>query len=106
MLSWTVNLRTLDEAAVLVEEGHRRGYRDFNIKSRRTWTSTSSCAVVRRAARDGFLWADANGGYDPATALHAARGLAEAGVDVLESPLRPNQLSGYQALRRLGPCRS
>jgi L-alanine-DL-glutamate epimerase-like enolase superfamily enzyme len=55
---------------------------------------------VRDNSPHGFLWADANGGYDPATALEAAPRLADAGVDVLEAPLRPNQLSGYQALRK------
>ena len=58
--------------------------------------------LVRRAVPDGFLWADANGGYDTPTALAAAPLLADAGVDVLESPLRPNRLSGYQALKRQG----
>src|SRR5690606_11131023 len=56
--------------------------------------------MVRREAPAGFLWADANGGYDPQTALAAAPRLAEVGVDVLEAPLRPNQISGYQALKR------
>ena len=55
---------------------------------------------VRRAVPETFLWADANGGYDPATALQAAPRLADAGVDVLEAPLRPNQIRGYQALRQ------
>ncbi len=58
--------------------------------------------LVRKCAPDGFLWADANGGYDPATALKVAPRLADAGVDVLEAPLRPNRISGYQALKRQG----
>ena len=28
--------------------------------------------------------------------------LADAGVDVLEAPLRPNRISGYQALKKQG----
>jgi L-alanine-DL-glutamate epimerase-like enolase superfamily enzyme len=48
------------------------------------------------------LWADANGGYDAQSALRAAPRLADAGVDVLESPLRPNRISGYQALKKQG----
>ena len=35
---------------------------------------------VRANAPDGFLWADANGGYSPDAALAAAPRLAEAGV--------------------------
>jgi L-alanine-DL-glutamate epimerase-like enolase superfamily enzyme len=57
---------------------------------------------VRRLAPDAFLWADANGGYEPETALRAAPKLADAGVDVLEAPLRPNRISGYQALKKQG----
>ena len=52
-------------------------------------------------APESFLWADANGGYEPATALAVAPRLADAGVDLLEAPLRPNQICGYQALKRL-----
>jgi L-alanine-DL-glutamate epimerase-like enolase superfamily enzyme len=46
------------------------------------------------------LWADANGGYSTEAALRAAPRLADAGVDVLEAPLRPNQISGYQTLKK------
>jgi L-alanine-DL-glutamate epimerase-like enolase superfamily enzyme len=35
-------------------------------------------------------------------ALKAAPRLADAGVDVLESPLRPNRISGYQAIKKQG----
>ena len=45
---------------------------------------------------------DANGGYDLATALAVAPQLADLGVDVLEAPLRPNCISGYQSLKRQG----
>jgi L-alanine-DL-glutamate epimerase-like enolase superfamily enzyme len=48
------------------------------------------------------LWVDANGGYDVATALDVAPQLADVGVDVLEAPVRPNRISGYQALKRQG----
>jgi L-alanine-DL-glutamate epimerase-like enolase superfamily enzyme len=48
------------------------------------------------------LWADANGGYDPDTGLQVAPRLANAGVDVLEAPLKPNRISGYQALKKQG----
>ena len=57
---------------------------------------------VRKHASDGFLWADANGGYDLQTALDVAPQLADAGVDVLEGPLRPNCISGYQKLKKQG----
>jgi len=60
------------------------------------------CKLVKRPVREGFLWADANGGYDLATALAVAPKLADAGVAVLESPLRPNRTSGDRALKKQG----
>jgi L-alanine-DL-glutamate epimerase-like enolase superfamily enzyme len=60
------------------------------------------CRQVRKLVPEGFLWADANGGYDEVTALAVAPKLAEAGADVLEQPLRPNRLTGYQKLKKQG----
>ncbi len=102
-LSWTVNARSLEEVDSLVEAGRKRGYRNFNIKvAPEPKFDLQLAARVRRLVPDGFLWADANGGYDPATALQVAPKLADAGVDVLEAPVRPNRLSGYQALKKQG----
>jgi L-alanine-DL-glutamate epimerase-like enolase superfamily enzyme len=102
-LSWTVNVQTIDAIGPLMEEGRRRGYRHFNIKVAPDPDFDAELArEVRRQAPESFLWADANGGYDPETALVAAPRLAEVGVDVLEAPLRPNRISGYQALKRQG----
>lgn len=102
-LSWTVNPRKLDEVGELVAEGRRRGYAHFNIKvAPDVEFDVALARAVRRLAPDCFLWADANCGYDLATALRAAPQLADAGVDVLEAPLRPNRLSGYQELKRQG----
>jgi L-alanine-DL-glutamate epimerase-like enolase superfamily enzyme len=102
-LSWTVNARTVEEADQVMEEGWKRGYRNFNIKVAPDVDFDVQLAKrVRRRAPEGFLWADANGGYDLATALKAVPKLAEAGVDVLEAPVRPNQISTYQALTSQG----
>lgn len=102
-LSWTVNIRTLDEVEALIEAGFKRGYRNFNIKVAPDPKFDIQLARrVRQLAPDAFLWADANGGYDPATALQVAPKLADAGVDVLEAPLKPNRISGYQALKKQG----
>jgi L-alanine-DL-glutamate epimerase-like enolase superfamily enzyme len=102
-LSWTVNARTLDEVEALMAEGRKRGYRHFNIKvAPDPEFDVPFARLVRRLAPDGFLWADANCGYDLATALRTAPRLADAGVDVLEAPVRPNLLGGYQELKRQG----
>ena len=102
-LSWTVNVTIIADAGPLIEAGKKRGYRHFNIKVAPDPDFDAALArEVRRLAPDTFLWADANGGYEPDTALRAAPLLADAGVDVLEAPLRPNRISGYQALKKQG----
>jgi L-alanine-DL-glutamate epimerase-like enolase superfamily enzyme len=102
-LSWTVNVTQIKDTAALIQEGKNRGYRHFNIKVAPDPDFDAELArEVRRLAPDSFLWADANGGYEVDTALTAAKKLADAGVDVLEAPLRPNRISGYQALKKQG----
>ncbi len=101
-LSWTVNVRELRDIEPSVHEGRERGYRHFNLKvAPNPDFDVALAREVRRLAPDAFLWADANGGYEPEAALAVARRLADAGVDVFEAPLRPNRIRGYQALKRL-----
>ncbi len=103
LLSWTVNVTKLDDVEKVMEEGRKRGYNNFNIKVAPDPAFDVELAkAVRRGAPDGFLWADANCGYDPETALQAAPKLADVGVDILEAPIRPNRISGYQALKKQG----
>ncbi len=103
VLSWTVNVTKIADVESVMAEGTKRGYKHFNIKVAPDPAFDVELAkAVRRVAPKTFLWADANGGYDPETALKAAPRLAEAGVDILEAPLRPNRISGYQALKKQG----
>lgn len=102
-LSWTVNVRTPAEVEPLMADGKKRGYRHFNIKVAPDVKADIELAkTVRRLAPDCFLWADANGGYDLASALAAAPKLKEAGVDVLEQPVPPNRLSWLAELKKQG----
>ena len=102
-LSWTVNVKAIEEAAPLVAEGRQRGYRNFNIKVAPDPAFDLALAKeVRRLSPAGFLWADANGGYDPDTALTVAPKLRDAGVDVLEQPVPPNRLTALAALKLQG----
>lgn len=100
-LSWTLNPKTLDDVEGLIEQGKARGYHNFNIKvAPDPKFDLELCRMVKRLVPDGFLWADANGGYDEATALDVAPKLADAGAAVLEQPLPPNRLRGYGKLVR------
>src|ERR1043166_5207254 len=99
MISWTLNPRTLDETESLIEAGCARGYRNFNVKiAPDPKFDLELCRIVKRLVPDGFLWADANGGYDEADALAIAPKLADAGVAVFEQPLPANRLTGYRNL--------
>jgi L-alanine-DL-glutamate epimerase-like enolase superfamily enzyme len=102
-LSWTLNPRTLDEVEPLVAQGLARGYRHFNVKvAPDPKFDLDLCRLVKRLVPDGFLWADANGGYDETTALAVAPKLADLGVPVLEQPLPANRLGGYRRLKQQG----
>ena len=102
-LSWTVNVTKIDDIGHIMNEGKKRGYQHFNIKvAPNPDFDVALAREVRRLAPETFLWADANGGYEPDTAMRAAPKLADVGVDVLEAPLRPNRISGYQALKKQG----
>lgn len=102
-LSWTVNARTFDEVERVVGEGLARGYRHFNVKvAPDPKFDLELCQLVKRLAPEGFLWADANGGYDEAAALEVAPDLADLGVAVLEQPLPAARLSGYRRLKLQG----
>lgn len=102
-LSWTLNPKTLDEIEPLIEKGQTQGFRHFNVKvGPDPDFDIEMCRIVKRLVPDGFLWGDANGGYDLDTALAVAPKYADIGMDVFEQPIRANQLTGYQALKRQG----
>jgi L-alanine-DL-glutamate epimerase-like enolase superfamily enzyme len=104
-LSWTVQAPTLAGAERLLAEGKALGYRSYNVKVGHPQTPEYDRALVRTVrefAPDGFHWADANTTYDLDTARAIAPVLADAGFAALESPLPPNRIRDYQALRRQG----
>jgi L-alanine-DL-glutamate epimerase-like enolase superfamily enzyme len=102
-LSWTLNPKTLDETEELLRQGWKRGFRNFNVKvAPDPQYDLELCRQVKKLAPDGFLWADANGGYDLATARDIIPKLADIGVAVLEQPLPPNRIAGYRELKNIG----
>ncbi len=104
-LSWTINTASLDKAREQLEKGRIAGYASYNVKIGAPQTpdyDRSLIQAVREFAPQGFHWADANTSYDLATARRMAGVLADAGFKALESPLPPNRLRDYQALKRHG----
>jgi len=105
VISWTSASPDLDRAQAQLEAGKALGFQNFNIKVGSPQTpeyDIDLARMVRAFSPDGFLWADANTGYDTDTALAMLPKLADAGVDVLESPLPPSAIRGYQALKQNG----
>jgi muconate cycloisomerase len=104
-LSWTVNATTLEKAEQQLEQGRDAGYNSFNVKIGPPQTPAFDHELVKFVAsfeRNGFHWADANTSYDLSTAKEMAAKLADAGFRALESPLPPNRIRDYQALKRYG----
>jgi L-alanine-DL-glutamate epimerase-like enolase superfamily enzyme len=104
-LSWTVQAPTLAGAEALLAQGKALGYGNFNVKVGPPQTpdyDRQLARKVREFAPGGFHWADANTTYDLDTARAIAPALADAGFAALESPLPPNRIRDYQALRRQG----
>jgi len=104
-LSWTVNSTDMSVVETQLEEGRQRGYRNFNFKVGPPQSGPFDLELAKKIisfAPDGYLWADANTGYTVDNALEILPKLADLGVDVIESPLSPHQIRGYQALKKQG----
>ena len=104
-LSWTINAPTLAGAETLLAQGRALGYSNFNVKVGYPQNTTYDVELVRLVtsfAPDGFHWCDANTSYDLDTAREMAPKFADLGLKALESPLPPNRLRDYQALKRQG----
>ena len=104
-LSWTVNAASIEKAEQQLRAGRAAGYDSFNVKIGPPQTPEHDRELIR-AVRDftpsGFHWADANTSYDLATARDMAARLAHAGFRAFESPLPPNRIRDYQALKQQG----
>jgi L-alanine-DL-glutamate epimerase-like enolase superfamily enzyme len=100
-LSWTVDVRRVEEIDDCVRQASERGFQHFNIKVGldAAW-DLQVCREIRRLAPGAFLWVDANGGYDLDTALAVAPQFAAAGMAAFEQPFPANRLSWYSRLRK------
>ena len=91
-LSWTVTGSTPAEVEESLAEADERGYRSCNVKvgSSMDW-DLQMCELVKNAFPDGFLWADANGGFPPHEARQRMHALVDVGVALLEQPVAPDR---------------
>ena len=104
-LSWTIQSPTIAGAEKQLRQGKEFGYGNFNIKIGYPQMPAYDLELARAVmafAPDGFHWCDANTNYDLDTAIAMAPKLADLGLKGLESPLPPNRIRAYQALKRQG----
>jgi muconate cycloisomerase len=102
-LNWTVNATDMASLEQQLQAGRTAGYRHYTVKLGPPQTPDYDLQLVqtvRRFAPESFMWADANTGYDVDTALDILPRLADAGLQAMESPLPPMDVSGYQSLKR------
>ncbi len=101
-LSYTLTGHDAPSIRSEMAAGRAEGFIHYNFKAAVTPETDIEVAETVRAeiGPGGFLWADANQGFE----LHAARRVAQAfeaiGVDVLEQPLPADQFHQMRALRQ------
>lgn len=99
-LSWTIDATRIEDVEASIAEATAAGFHHFNVKvGNNAAFDLAMCAEIRSLAPSAFVWVDANGGYDLATALSVAPKLADLGMAALEQPLPANDLSGFRKLR-------
>lgn len=102
-LSWTVDVRGIQEVEASVREARQRGFHHFNVKVGRDVSFDALvCRELRRLEPSAFIWVDANGGYDLESALAVTPKLIELDIAALEQPFPANRLSWYARLRKQG----
>src|ERR1700761_7166718 len=100
-ISFTITGHTAEEAKQQMLQAQAEGYMNFNFKAAvEPKTDIAVATALKQAIADGgFLWSDANQGFDIVGAKLVAHAFEEIGVDILEQPLRADNFSGMAELR-------
>jgi muconate cycloisomerase len=101
-ISFTITGHDAGQAREQMLAGQAEGFKHFNFKAAvQADTDVAVAKALKQTiAAGGFLWSDANQGFDIAGAKYVARAFEEIGVDVLEQPLPADQFSTMKELRR------
>jgi L-alanine-DL-glutamate epimerase-like enolase superfamily enzyme len=101
-VSFTITGHDADQAKQQMQAGQAEGFRHFNFKAAvQPETDIAVAKILKETiASGGFLWSDANQGFDLAGAKYVARAFEDIGVGILEQPLPADQFSGMTELRR------
>ncbi len=100
-LSYTLTGHDRASIAEEMDTGQSAGFIHFNFKAAVAPETDVEVAetVKARIAPDGFVWADANQGFQLHNARRVALAFESIGVDVLEQPLPADQFEQMAALR-------
>ncbi|SDS36216.1 mandelate racemase/muconate lactonizing enzyme family protein [Bradyrhizobium canariense] len=101
-ISFTITGHDAEEARQQMLAGQADGYRHFNFKAAvQPETDIAVAKALKQTiASGGFLWSDANQGFNITGAKYVARAFEEIGVDILEQPLPADQFTAMRELRR------
>jgi len=101
-ISFTITGHTVEAATQQMQAAQAEGFQNFNFKAAvepKTDIAVAT-ALKRIIAEGGFLWSDANQGFDIVGAKLVAHAFEEIGVDILEQPLPADRFTGMAELRR------
>jgi L-alanine-DL-glutamate epimerase-like enolase superfamily enzyme len=101
-ISFTITGHDAGEASEQMRAAQAEGFAHFNFKAA---VKPETDIAVARALKEtiapgGFLWSDANQGFDIVGAKYVAHAFEEIGVDILEQPLAADRFTGMAELRR------
>jgi len=102
VLSYTLTGHDRESIVQEMTEGKAAGFRHFNFKAAVAPETDIEVAetVKCEIPAGGFVWADANQGFQLHNARRVARSFETIGVDMLEQPLPADQRHLMQALRQ------
>jgi len=100
-LSYTLTGHDRASISEEMDAGQAAGFLHFNFKAAVAPETDVEVAetVKDRIAPGGFVWADANQGFQLHNARRVARAFESLGVDVLEQPLPADQFDQMRSLR-------
>lgn len=98
-LSYTLLAHEASAVRDEIAEGQAAGFEHFNFKAAVAPKTDIEVAQAVRDAVDGFVWADANQGFNLYDARRVAAAFEEIGVDLLEQPLPADQMNLMSMLR-------
>ncbi|WP_457598257.1 dipeptide epimerase [Hydrogenimonas sp.] len=100
----TVSLASPVAMAEQAERFVRRGYRNLKVKAGgRDGQDAARIEAVRYAAPEAALWLDANQAWSEREAIEILETTAPLGIELVEQPLRAENLAGMRRLAAMSP---